>query len=933
MKCFPQNSFAMVNSPEDDCIFVSWVILASTGKGPLPSRVILEHQGHRKMSNPRDRRAGRIRPMTLRPEHLERREMLTVDISALAPAAAMLWFSGGMSPVNPDTNPDNSSNSITNTTTYSDATSTATSTQTTTWTNSGTSTYTPGSSGGSSSAGTTTWNSHRHSVTTVVSHQIYSGADPWTSDSTSTTISDTTSSGTITSGITTYQSQVTNTSTSTTRTSWTSGAALTGTYTVYATSTLTNSGSQGGSGGSANTFHMTASGNDSLVLTGSGDRARSLGTGDDASTAAIREQSAYDMTGDKRSGPIASSSYHLTAGGSATVTSGDTGGGTTPDGSTDQSTSSNTQTNTYAATVDGSGGATIDTQSFTFEDHATGDSTSHSGASASRTAGGTSGNDGGSVDAASHEFADLTLSGGTSPTTDTSAYTVDTGGTDTSTTHMSGNGTMTFYGADPGNVSGGGSSPGGYDPFSPGVAGGVGTIMSQGYDSTETTSQTDRYTASGTITQGVEVGTYVYTNSGTDSTSLSATTSPQSASGGATLTEVTSSHYSLTDRGAINAAGVESSTFNATLGDSNANGIHLTGLGGLIASPSNVDTSDGEEGTMSGADGVVTSFTYDGRRAVGGGVDGSGLAGNYHESLDATGAVQASSTEVPTGPGGPPLAALALNMPATGPVLALLMAGAPGVATEHNYGPLFIEKTPDYPGGDWEIHHTKQKQLAERYMTEKGINVHESEFLRGVPKAVHDDISELQREWQIAQMRKLGILGKDEPLSNLNRGDAFSKLWKKVPLSEAMDFEKSIDNAFNRYWLTAESGQKARVAGILEAIKPDGVYSRNRNDRLGRVMNKVGNALAILAVVTNGAAMAYAFSNPSPEQAGAYNDFLAAYQSAILEERRRGSLTRNTAEQFQEKYLAYLRAINVADSVIAASAAAMQNWIELNAPS
>jgi hypothetical protein len=44
-----------------------------------------------------------------------------------------------------------------------------------------------------------------------------------------------------------------------------------------------------------------------------------------------------------------------------------------------------------------------------------------------------------------------------------------------------------------------------------------------------------------------------------------------------------------------------------------------------------------------------------------------------------------------------------------------------------------MEATPKMPQ-DWNVHHTKQKCLEERYDKEKdGTNVHELKYLRGIP--------------------------------------------------------------------------------------------------------------------------------------------------------------------------------------------------------
>ncbi len=180
-------------------------------------------------------------------------------------------------------------------------------------------------------------------------------------------------------------------------------------------------------------------------------------------------------------------------------------------------------------------------------------------------------------------------------------------------------------------------------------------------------------------------------------------------------------------------------------------------------------------------------------------------------------------------------------------------------------------------------------------------------------------------------MRKLKILGPTESLAPKVMNDKFQELWKKVPLKEVEALEKDLDNAFNRYWL--KSGQdKNRVAKILDLTKARGVYENTRLQRLQGMIGKIGSALAILGVVTNGSAMASGIGNPSPAQAEAYNNFLAAFEAAIIENAREGGLRRNTAQRVHDTYISYLVSIDTNPIVVGTSDRAMQNWIQANCP-
>ena len=82
--------------------------------------------------------------------------------------------------------------------------------------------------------------------------------------------------------------------------------------------------------------------------------------------------------------------------------------------------------------------------------------------------------------------------------------------------------------------------------------------------------------------------------------------------------------------------------------------------------------------------------------------------------------------------------------------------------TKNTYADYFRKLTPDLPS-DWEVHHTIQQHpvLANRYWKEQGINVHDPQYLRGVPKDVHHDVTNAQNAWWRKKAVELGLPGND----------------------------------------------------------------------------------------------------------------------------------------------------------------------------
>src|SRR5262249_41382882 len=71
------------------------------------------------------------------------------------------------------------------------------------------------------------------------------------------------------------------------------------------------------------------------------------------------------------------------------------------------------------------------------------------------------------------------------------------------------------------------------------------------------------------------------------------------------------------------------------------------------------------------------------------------------------------------------------------------------------YEEAFRKLRPDLPS-DWRVHHTIQKYndvLTARFATEKGININDPKYLRGLPQSVHGAIGGEQTAWWNMQRR------------------------------------------------------------------------------------------------------------------------------------------------------------------------------------
>jgi RHS repeat-associated protein len=95
------------------------------------------------------------------------------------------------------------------------------------------------------------------------------------------------------------------------------------------------------------------------------------------------------------------------------------------------------------------------------------------------------------------------------------------------------------------------------------------------------------------------------------------------------------------------------------------------------------------------------------------------------------------------------------------------------VATKNNYRKLYLETHPGLPEG-WQVHHSLPQKY-ENIMTDAGINIHETQYLRGIDAYTHKQITKEWQKWDKS-------LGRD-PTSE-----------------EIIDFSRQIDEKYKSNW-------------------------------------------------------------------------------------------------------------------------------------
>ncbi|GFN32160.1 hypothetical protein PCURB6_24200 [Paenibacillus curdlanolyticus] len=95
------------------------------------------------------------------------------------------------------------------------------------------------------------------------------------------------------------------------------------------------------------------------------------------------------------------------------------------------------------------------------------------------------------------------------------------------------------------------------------------------------------------------------------------------------------------------------------------------------------------------------------------------------------------------------------------------------VATKNNYRKLFVKSNPGMPS-NYQVHHTLPQKY-ESIMKDAGINIHETQYLRGVDPSIHSKITTAWTKWE-------------------------KSLGRTPTAREIQDFAKEIDKQYGQYW-------------------------------------------------------------------------------------------------------------------------------------
>jgi hypothetical protein len=212
--------------------------------------------------------------------------------------------------------------------------------------------------------------------------------------------------------------------------------------------------------------------------------------------------------------------------------------------------------------------------------------------------------------------------------------------------------------------------------------------------------------------------------------------------------------------------------------------------------------------------------------------------------------------------------------------------------TANTYRQYFLRATPDMPR-EWRVHHTLPQQFAERFLRERNINVHDLQYLRGVPPLIHDEITAAQRSWLALKVKQ---------------HDHFDK----IPLDEVIAFARDIERDLGSFMLLHGPRQADAVTRINNLVKSKAItITMDRANRWRRLGLPVAAAIPVIVLLTQNAEAFQQMKNFDPDRNAAFQDFVEKYQRALELAVSTGDLPKRPAEQLVESFFRFGRELGL----------------------
>jgi RHS repeat-associated protein len=240
------------------------------------------------------------------------------------------------------------------------------------------------------------------------------------------------------------------------------------------------------------------------------------------------------------------------------------------------------------------------------------------------------------------------------------------------------------------------------------------------------------------------------------------------------------------------------------------------------------------------------------------------------------------------------------------------MESGPRIPTKNTYRQDFIDKTPAIKGTDFQIHHTLQQEevLAKRFLEEKGINVHEQQYLRAANQEIHKILNKQQMKfWEdiAADMSR-----------EANRKITPTEAKKLIDLDIVEGHSKSLTSTYED--CLVKSGATAKDIGRAQANSKK--LLNNPKDLAKRLAvtskidwQKLMTAAQLLMLAHLAYSAGNAIASPTPQQQQIRDDFIAEFDSAVGYAMIHHRINQEKLDQLREFMIPYMDSIGVPTQV------------------
>ena len=238
---------------------------------------------------------------------------------------------------------------------------------------------------------------------------------------------------------------------------------------------------------------------------------------------------------------------------------------------------------------------------------------------------------------------------------------------------------------------------------------------------------------------------------------------------------------------------------------------------------------------------------------------------------------------------------------------------------ENNYRQNFIDATPSISEleGTFEVHHTKPKRYAARFLAELGINIHETPYLVAYPNEAHKDLESLINKWEhsLVDPAKPGFERIEYVRDNVPLETVEKKMQEIMELAELKQYEIPPGASVNK------------VRAVNKSLKNLPKLITTRISRLQKIGVAVG-IIGLLGFIESKVRAAALIAHPGAAARSSWESLHQAYENAIEFKLQNNFVRADHLQKIVDAFVAYGKAINLDGDALTISEAALRYKID-----